>query len=604
MWLTKVGTPSRTELFTWLTNTLKDRLHVPIWTAHEYLKHYTKRTVLDEFTTLRNEIQSFTRRTYDRLRPFIDEPLGPRAHDPMRLRSDVRSALGTLDTLLESTRHWKGEYERHAEETIRFINDHTPPESSVYTDLQSVSSYAESRLRNTVPPGFKDLWKSRAPNRDSSSQDNDSSSPGNVYGDLLLWKEVLNHARSVSATGIILITNDRKNDWHMGHQNTQHFDQPELQKIRRSWKPVPRPHPMLVFEARTEADIQRLEVIDSVYLGAYLHIAGIDAPAYVDVALTPDATDDGSPPSPPTAVLADTGPAPAEGDAPIPTEQSFPDPPGVQSTRSKLRSALVSSRELPLDSESQLILESWLRTRDGRFTEADVYAGDPSNVEHKQLVAAARALHDGALAQKPAYSENLVDIADALDSFPSNTAAAVYFGLLASMYLDRVRNTPRFPPRSPIAKRLFQLQHAHFSHYATTVLSRHLHLCTERPLYIPSTEPRTIAFTFRTEPDRTPPGQLASMRIHTHDDLANMFPVELLTPVKTLNELHLASLFGLEVHITPQHLIDQASKIYAFPISSVDIIGPTQETYLIPEALSFRDPRDIRIQKEPNDDAD
>ena len=170
------------------------------------------------------------------------------------------------------------------------------------------------------------------------------------------------------------------------------------------------------------------------------------------------------------------------------------------------------------------------------------------------------------------------------------------------MYLDRARNDPRFPPRSPIAKRLFHLQHAHFSRYATTVLSRHLHRRTERPLYVPSTEPRTIAFTFRTEPDRTPPGQLASMRIDTHDDFANTYPVELLIPVKTLNELHLASLFCLETHVTPQHLIDQASEIYTFPTCSIDIVGPTQETYLIPEALSFRDPRDIRIQKEPNDD--
>ena len=604
MWLTKVGTPSRTELFTWATNTLKDRLHVPIWTAHEYLKHYTTSTVLEEFTTLRNEIQSFTRRTYDQLRPFIDEPLGPRARDPMTLRSDVRSALRTLDTLVESTKHWKRQYEQHAEETIQFINDHTPPESSVYEDLKSVSSYAEPRLQNTIPPGFKDLWKNHTPNRNPPSEGNDSSPPPSVYGDLLLWKEILSHARSVSATGIILLTNDRKNDWRMGKQKNQNPEHSELQKIRRSWKPVPRPHPMLAFEARTEAHIDRLEVIDCVSLAAYLHIAGVNAPAFVDVALTPDPPDVDAPRSQPSPTSSDTEPPSADPDDPRPTEQTFVDPPGVHNTLSKLRSALISSCRSPLDSDSQLILDSWIRPPEGPFAEHDIFACDPSNVDHNQLVAAARALHDGALAQKPGHSESLVDLATALDSFPPNTAAAVYFGLLASMYLNTTSKNPRFPPKSPIAKRLFQLQHAHFSRYATTVLSRHLHRRTERPLYVPSKEPRTIAFTFRAQPDRTPPGQLISMRIDTHDGLANASPVELLSPVKTLDKHHLASLLGAQADVTPQHLIHQASEIYTFPTSSVSIIGPTQETYLIPEALSFRDPRDIRIQKESNNDAD
>jgi len=37
--MTKIGSPSRRELVEWLTANCAGRIHVPIWAAHEYLKH-------------------------------------------------------------------------------------------------------------------------------------------------------------------------------------------------------------------------------------------------------------------------------------------------------------------------------------------------------------------------------------------------------------------------------------------------------------------------------------------------------------------------------------------------------------------------------------
>ena len=281
MWLTKVGTPSRTQLFAWFAEAAPDRLHVPIWAAHEYLKHYTNRTVLTDFTTVRDEALSVTRGTYDRLRPFIDEPVGPRANDPATLRTDIRKALHTLDDLLQTAGLWTAQYQSHTTQVLDFINGHTPNFSSVYTDLGVVSTYAPSRLAGAVPPGFQDLWK----NRDPLSKSEDSTPPpgSNTYGDLILWKEILSHAESVGANGIILITNDFKNDWRMGCQPDENPKDEELQAIRKSWRPVPRPHPMLLFEARKDARVNCLELINSVYLGAYLkQVAETDVPAFIN----------------------------------------------------------------------------------------------------------------------------------------------------------------------------------------------------------------------------------------------------------------------------------------------------------------------------------
>ena len=596
MWLTKIGTPSRAQLFAWLAENIADRLHVPIWAAHEYLKHYTKRTVLDDFNSIRKELQSFARRTYDRLRPFIDEPVGPRAYDPATFRTDIRNALNTLDGLLHIAGPWTTEYQRHTTEVLKFINGHTPNSSSVYTDLGTLSTYAHSRLTGAVPPGFNDLWKNRNP---LSKTDDNTPAPGaNTYGDLLLWKEILSHAKSVGGAAIILVTNDFKNDWRMGRQTNEDPKDPELRAIRKSWKPVPRPHPMLLFEARNDAGVNSLELIDSVYLGAYLkRVAETAAPAFIDVAVTPDPNtpDDSSseePSAPPTNDVP-ASPAPESTE----DEPLFSDPPSVHNSLANLRSALLQSR-LPLNPRSKQLLDSWIGQDSENSPFWRIHADTLVDVDHTHLTAAARTLHDRALDQHAGSTEALADIAATIERLPPNTAAAIYFGLLSSMFLEQPHNEPRIPPKSSIAGQLLALRCTHFGRHAVTVLSRHLHRAAERPLYVPTSDTHPISITFDTDNDRTPPGLLASMRLHTQEDLP-AFPVELLIPTKTQEGLHLASLFGTSTNVDAETLIAQAATIYTFPTDSIDIVvGSHTDSFVIPDALSFRDPRDIRLQEE------
>ena len=49
MWLTQVGTQSRAELFDWFRRAMPNRIHVPIWAAHGYIKHDVHKTVLKNF---------------------------------------------------------------------------------------------------------------------------------------------------------------------------------------------------------------------------------------------------------------------------------------------------------------------------------------------------------------------------------------------------------------------------------------------------------------------------------------------------------------------------------------------------------------------------
>lgn len=64
MWMTKVGSRSRQELIGWLQQHCAGRVHVPIWTAHEYLKHHGAKTIVAELTEKTNEVAGLVRHTY------------------------------------------------------------------------------------------------------------------------------------------------------------------------------------------------------------------------------------------------------------------------------------------------------------------------------------------------------------------------------------------------------------------------------------------------------------------------------------------------------------------------------------------------------------
>lgn len=67
-------------------------------------------------------------------------------------------------------------------------------------ELAEIEKDGKVRYDKKVPPGFKDIKKQ-----------NDSGS-NNSYGDLIVWKEILNYAKQ-NKKDIIYVTNDQKEDW-------------------------------------------------------------------------------------------------------------------------------------------------------------------------------------------------------------------------------------------------------------------------------------------------------------------------------------------------------------------------------------------------------
>ena len=93
------------------------------------------------------------------------------------------------------------------------------------------------RFVGSIPPGYQDREKT---GREPQFKEPKDVSPtdSNRYGDLVFWKELLFHAKQEKATAVVIITNDRKNDWHMGRSEKIDID-PTLLGLRAFMETCP-----------------------------------------------------------------------------------------------------------------------------------------------------------------------------------------------------------------------------------------------------------------------------------------------------------------------------------------------------------------------------
>ena len=594
MWMTKIGSSSRRELIGWLQQNCTGRVHVPIWAAHEYLKHHVAKTIVTELTEKTNEVAGLVGHTYTYFRPFIDEPFGEGAEDPSTIRTAVRAALNTLDRCLATiSRQWNKSYQKHASEVIAFINEVTPEQTSIYEHLEDIPRAGAGRFIGSVPPGYKDRRK-KGSNPQPNGPKDEAPINSNRYGDLVFWKELLVHAKRVKATALVVVTNDRKNDWYMGRSDVIDID-PALRELKRDWKPVPRPHPMLVMEAKLVAAVDQVELLDSAYLAAFLRdVAENNVRAFADVAIIPDGPEpekEGDKRAKITEgrIAEDTAKASAEA---AEKGHLFSDSPKVLNTRSTLSRALYASRNI-VDERSERLLEEWRASVEAKRPLSETIASEMlDGFDHNKLARLARELHDRVLQETPGYEEAVADLVSILDRLPLNTAASLYLGLLSSMYLVRNSNASRLPPSSPVAQLLFERQSADYALNGVYAIAKRLSDNEVAPLYIPSSDVPPVTIALDTEPDTPTTDQLRSLRVGE---------VELLTAAQGDQSLRLSALFGRNRPASGAAIIQKACELFAIPIAQIERKDLFDQSYVLTKTVGFKRPIDISIPKEGSD---
>lgn len=587
MWITKIGSDSRNEFFNWLSQNCADRIHVPIWTAHEYLRHHVAGTITSELNNKASEITNIVGRTYQYFRPFIDEPYGSGADDPAQIRASTLGALNTLQRLVNKLRQWNKSYRKHATDVISFINAAALDNTTVYAQLSNVAKVAEGRFVGSVPPGFHDQGKG-SKSSESTSRDPVST---NRYGDLILWEEILLHAKHHKTQTLIVLTNDRKNDWYMGGDETPDIDL-SLRSLRTSWRPVPRPHPMLATEAKLIANVHQLELLDSVYLAVVLRGISTDKLGkFVDVALVPDSPGFETENDSRARLLAEREAADQMRSESYRTQKGylFSDPSSVLNSGSKFRRALRDSRS-PIEPNSGQLLQQWKNSVEQKESLSEALSSEwIADFDHKAIAHAAREMHDRALVNEPGYERLLGEFMSILDMLPLNTSASFYLGLLASMYLIRKTNASRLPPQSPVAQLLFSRQSKDYATNAIFAVVKRLSDNNFAPMYLPNTDSPQIDVTLDVETDYSDPHHLTSLRVGE---------IELLAPAQSHGSLRLRSIFDNQNKVAQEPLMKKASELFCLPFEQMRYRNPFEHEYTLSETIGFKRPMDLRIPKE------
>lgn len=84
--------------------------------------------------------------------------------------------------------------------------------------LEEIYKEGEIRFLDKIPPGYKDVGK-----KDETSKD------VRKFGDLIVWKQILEKSKELKQS-IILITDDRKEDWWVRFKGKTLSPRPELKK--------------------------------------------------------------------------------------------------------------------------------------------------------------------------------------------------------------------------------------------------------------------------------------------------------------------------------------------------------------------------------------
>lgn len=590
MWLTKIGKASRTEFFSWLEKVCPGRVCVPVWSAHEYLRHHVSGTITDELTTRINEIADIAGKSYSYLRPFLDSPLSAGTTSDSQ-QASARNALNELQKLAQMAKQWHAQYADHANDVIAFINDRVPDRTDIFSSLNGIEALGSDRFDSRVPPGFQDRNKKSKINADGPSLDEGGQQIGsNRWGDLIFWKEVLNLAADERARNVILLTNDQKNDWQLGGRDTP--NEPELRDLKSKWRPLPLAHPMLCLEANVEARVQHVMLLDSVYLGLMLkRSCGDEVKVFVDVALVPD------PPSIPTEqqqrkekvraykeqeALKETGGVEKSG-------QRFEDNPQLNDNAFSLNRAWINSKKtLAADSPVRAFLADIQAAILNRQSVADLITKENiGTFDNEKLVALGRNLHDECITGALGNPEAIIDILTIINTIPPKTASCLYLGILGSMYFDKEKKDTRKPPISPAFELVFDAQSEPFAVVPTKIIRDALLKAEELPLYLPNVDKPLIEIKLDHVPDADGEFILGSIMVSD---------IEVFSEAQILDGLNLRKAFGGRESLSADEILEATCKCFAIPYRQVNYSGDRSTAYQISPTAGFRSPKQIQVQ--------
>jgi|694.fasta_scaffold37574_3 hypothetical protein len=227
--LYRLPTSARDEFLNVL-DLLKDRLWIPHQVALEFQRNRltviaAERKSTEDALNSAQEIVGELRKKVDALQ--IDKrDLGI---ETQPILEDLQRANEKLVSAIEETH--KAQLDIASSDPVRdrldaLFRDNAGPGPKSQADLDSLFADGENRFLDKVPPGFADTDKGKNPNEATFIHNHLKYQ--RKFGDLLLWKQLLKHAKEISLKCVLLITADRKEDWWWREQGKTIGALPEL----------------------------------------------------------------------------------------------------------------------------------------------------------------------------------------------------------------------------------------------------------------------------------------------------------------------------------------------------------------------------------------
>lgn len=181
--------------------TIKDKLFLPYQAAYEY--HNNRLDVIEGIEKAYEDLynifpENFTKNLKSLIYQYKKHP----TISIDKIEKIHEDFLANIQKELDKQKAKHPNFKTNDEilDELSDLFDNSVGEEFTKEDLIKIYKEGESRYSNEIPPGYKDL-----PNKQKKGQ-------RHVYGDLIIWKELLNFTKTKKQP-LIFITDDRKEDW-------------------------------------------------------------------------------------------------------------------------------------------------------------------------------------------------------------------------------------------------------------------------------------------------------------------------------------------------------------------------------------------------------
>ncbi len=208
--------PARKDLFKVL-NKVRERIWLPYHAALEFERN--RLAVIAEQHRKFSEVKKVLGDARGRLETGLSNLQLDRRHSSI----DPSSFLGSVQKLFdEFNEHLRKSEEGHTDvcdedklrdEISSLLDEKVGPPPNDQEELDDIYAEGETRYKNNVPPGFMDWEKGKG--SDSAQFSYGGLLFKRVYGDLILWKQIIRHVKDAKIPTVIFITDDNKEDWWM-----------------------------------------------------------------------------------------------------------------------------------------------------------------------------------------------------------------------------------------------------------------------------------------------------------------------------------------------------------------------------------------------------